>query len=53
MACENVTKVVFSNTRKANLNWSMEATLPTTFGCICKMLVACASDNKGRSLVIS
>ena len=27
--------------------------LPTTHGFIYKMLVACASDNKGRSLLIS
>ena len=38
----------FSNTRKAGLNWQF---LPTRSQSIYKMLVICASDNKGRSLL--
>ena len=47
------TNAIFSNTRKANLNWSLKVALPTTFGCVYKMLVACASDEEGRSLFTS
>ena len=45
MACKNVTNIVFLNTIKVGLNWSLEAALLTTSRFIYKMLVACASDN--------
>ena len=56
--CENITwhakmsQMPFSRIQgNTNLNWFFEATMPTIFGCIYKMLVACASENKGRSLL--
>jgi hypothetical protein len=53
MPHKNVTNVVSSNIRKVNLNWKLEAAFATTFRCSYKMLVACVSDNEGRSLLIS
>ena len=54
MACKKCRKclVFFSNTRNVGLNWSLEAALPTTSRCFYTMLVACASDNEGRSFLI-
>jgi hypothetical protein len=48
MACKSDTNVVFSSTRKPILNRSLKATLPSTFGCIYKMLIACVIDNVGK-----
>ena len=47
-AHKNVTNVVFSNTRKANLKWPLEASFANYMWMYYKMLVACASDDEGR-----
>ena len=50
-AYKNVTNAIFSNMMKADLNWSLEATLPTQSRYNYKMLVACANDKKGFYLM--
>ena len=44
MARKNVTNVVFSNTRNANLNWSLKVVFSTTFGCR-SITLLCGTDN--------
>ena len=51
MTSKNVTNVVFSNTRKANLTWSLDVAFANYIWIyIYKILVASASNNKGRSI---